>query len=45
MTCRQAQERLPEPIELLTVPVLSKPFSPEDLRQAVRQALAKSNGS
>ena len=25
------------------VPVLSKPFSPEDLRQAVRQALAKNN--
>ena len=27
------------------VPVLSKPFSPDDLRQAVRQALAKNNGS
>ena len=25
------------------VPVLSKPFSPEDLRQAVRQALASSS--
>lgn len=27
------------------VPVLSKPFSPDDLRQAVRQALAKNNSS